>query len=65
MLNETQETQRRKPKPTPNGARKLGVLLFEFSRFWPTGYERGCDFVNELDAFLAVHNFLPAVGSAV
>src|SRR5215831_14545107 len=30
---------------------KVGVLLFEFSRFWQTDYEYGRDFVAVLDAF--------------
>jgi uncharacterized protein YecE (DUF72 family) len=32
---------------------KVGVLLFEFSRFWPADYEHGRDFVADLDGFLA------------
>ncbi len=31
---------------------KVGVLMFEFSRFWPSDYEHGRDFVADLDAFL-------------
>ena len=31
---------------------KVGVLLFEFSRFWPTDYAHGRDFVTDLDGFL-------------
>ncbi len=31
---------------------KLGVLMFEFSRFHTKDYEHGRDFVNDLDAFL-------------
>jgi uncharacterized protein YecE (DUF72 family) len=31
---------------------KVGVLMFEFSRFWPTDYAHGREFVAELDAFL-------------
>jgi uncharacterized protein YecE (DUF72 family) len=31
---------------------KVGVLMFEFSRFWPADYEQGRDFVGDLDAFL-------------
>src|ERR1035438_1641303 len=31
---------------------KVGVLMFEFSRFRPIDYEHGRDFANELDAFL-------------
>jgi uncharacterized protein YecE (DUF72 family) len=30
----------------------VGLLMFEFSRFWPTDYERGRDFVADLDKFL-------------
>ena len=32
---------------------KVGLLMFEFSRFWPTDYEHGRDFVADLDKFLA------------
>jgi uncharacterized protein YecE (DUF72 family) len=32
---------------------KMGVLLFEFSRFHPGDFERGSEFVERLDAFLA------------
>jgi len=31
---------------------KIGVLMFEFSRFWSTDYEHGRDFVSDLDTFL-------------
>ena len=31
---------------------KVGVLMFEFSRFWPSDYEHGRDFVADLDGFL-------------
>ena len=31
---------------------KIGLLMFEFSRFWPADYEHGRDFVAELDKFL-------------
>jgi len=31
---------------------KVGLLMFEFSRFWPSDYEHGRDFVADLDAFL-------------
>jgi uncharacterized protein YecE (DUF72 family) len=31
---------------------KMGVLMFEFSRFYPTDYEHGRDFVADLNAFL-------------
>lgn len=30
----------------------VGVLIFEFSRFWPSEYEHGRDFLTDLDAFL-------------
>ncbi len=30
----------------------IGLLMFEFSRFWPTDYAHGRDFVAELDRFL-------------
>lgn len=32
---------------------KIGVLMFEFSRFWPGDYEHGRDFVEALDQFFA------------
>ncbi len=31
---------------------KVGLLMFEFSRFWPTDYEHGRDFIADLDKFL-------------
>ena len=31
---------------------KLGVLMFEFSRFWPSDYRYGREFVADLDSFL-------------
>ena len=31
---------------------KIGVLLFEFSKFYPSDYELGRDFATDLDAFL-------------
>jgi len=30
----------------------VGLLMFEFSRFWPTDYEHGRDFIADLDKFL-------------
>ena len=30
----------------------VGLLMFEFSRFWPTDYEHGRDFLTDLDKFL-------------
>jgi uncharacterized protein YecE (DUF72 family) len=32
---------------------KVGVLMFEFSRFWPTDYEYGRDFVADLGHFFS------------
>jgi uncharacterized protein YecE (DUF72 family) len=31
---------------------KVGVLMFEFSRFWSSDYEHGRDFIRDLDGFL-------------
>jgi uncharacterized protein YecE (DUF72 family) len=31
---------------------KVGVVMFEFTRFWPSDYKCGRDFVSELDTFL-------------
>lgn len=31
---------------------KVGLLMFEFSRFWPADYQHGRDFVRDLDTFL-------------
>ena len=31
---------------------KIGILMFEFTKFWPSDYEHGRDFVADLDAFL-------------
>jgi uncharacterized protein YecE (DUF72 family) len=39
-------------RPCEDIREKIGVLVFEFSRFWPADYEHGRDFVAELDAFL-------------
>jgi hypothetical protein len=39
-------------EPCEEIRQKLGVLMFEFSRFWPSDYEHGRDFVADLDAFL-------------
>ena len=39
-------------KPCEAIRAKVGVLLFEFSRFWPADYEHGRDFVADLDGFL-------------
>lgn len=32
---------------------KVGILMFEFSRFWPSDYARGRDFIADLDRFLS------------
>ena len=39
-------------RPCEDIRSKIGVLLFEFSRFWPNDYEHGRDFVTDLDGFL-------------
>ena len=39
-------------KPCEKIRAKVGVLMFEFSRFWPSDYEHGRDFVSDLDQFL-------------
>jgi uncharacterized protein YecE (DUF72 family) len=39
-------------KPCEEIRDKVGVLMFEFSRFWPSDYEHGRDFVADLDGFL-------------
>src|SRR4029077_1092580 len=39
-------------KPCEEVRQKVGVLMFEFSRFYPTDYEHGRDFVADLDSFL-------------
>jgi uncharacterized protein YecE (DUF72 family) len=40
-------------KPCEEIRNKVGVLMFEFSRFWPSDYEHGRDFVSDLDGFLS------------
>ena len=40
-------------RPCEEIRQKVGVLMFEFSRFWPSDYEHGRDFVADLDTFLA------------
>jgi uncharacterized protein YecE (DUF72 family) len=40
-------------KPCENIREKIGVLIFEFSRFWPGDYELGRDFVADLDTFFS------------
>jgi uncharacterized protein YecE (DUF72 family) len=39
-------------KPCEQIRDKVGVLMFEFTRFWPSDYEHGRDFVSDLDGFL-------------
>ena len=39
-------------KPCETVLPNIGIIIFEFSRFWPTGYEHGRDFVRDLDTFL-------------
>jgi len=39
-------------KPCEEIREKVGVLMFEFSRFWPSDYEHGRDFVADLAGFL-------------
>jgi uncharacterized protein YecE (DUF72 family) len=39
-------------KPCEGIRDKVGVLMFEFSRFWPGDYEHGRNFVGDLDGFL-------------
>ena len=36
----------------PGGTPPIGLLRFEFSRFWPADYEHGRDFIADLDKFL-------------
>lgn len=40
-------------KPCEPFRRNVGLLMFEFSRFYPTDYQHGRDFVADLDKFLA------------
>lgn len=40
-------------KPCEPFRRHLGLLMFEFSRFYPADYQRGRDFLEALDTFLA------------
>jgi uncharacterized protein YecE (DUF72 family) len=39
-------------KPCELIREKVGVLMFEFSRFWPADYAHGRDFIADLDPFL-------------
>jgi uncharacterized protein YecE (DUF72 family) len=40
-------------RPCEPYQKQVGLLIFEFSRFWPADYAHGRDFVADLDAFLA------------
>ena len=40
-------------KPCESIRKNVGLLMFEFSRFYPSDYEHGRDFVADLDKFLA------------
>jgi uncharacterized protein YecE (DUF72 family) len=39
-------------KPCESIRSSVGLMMFEFSRFWPTDYEHGREFVADLDKFL-------------
>lgn len=39
-------------RPCESIRSNVGLLMFEFSRFWPTDYEHGRDFVADLEKFL-------------
>jgi uncharacterized protein YecE (DUF72 family) len=39
-------------RPIAPYQKQIGLLMFEFSRFWPADYAHGRDFVADLDAFL-------------
>jgi uncharacterized protein YecE (DUF72 family) len=39
-------------KPCESVRHVIGLLMFEFSRFWTTDYEHGRDFIADLDKFL-------------
>ncbi|MGH7870182.1 MAG: DUF72 domain-containing protein, partial [Candidatus Dormibacteraceae bacterium] len=39
-------------KPCEPVRHVIGLLMFEFSRFWQTDYEQGRDFIADLDKFL-------------
>jgi uncharacterized protein YecE (DUF72 family) len=39
-------------QPCASIRRRVGVLIFEFSRFFPTDYQHGREFVADLDSFL-------------
>src|SRR5258708_9937346 len=39
-------------RPCESVRQAIGLLMFEFSRFWPSDYEHGRDFIADLDKFL-------------
>jgi uncharacterized protein YecE (DUF72 family) len=39
-------------KPCETFRANIGLLMFEFSRFWPSDYEHGRDFITDIDKFL-------------
>jgi uncharacterized protein YecE (DUF72 family) len=39
-------------KPCESVRSSIGLLMFEFSRFWPSDYEHGRDFIADMDKFL-------------
>jgi uncharacterized protein YecE (DUF72 family) len=39
-------------QPCESIRKNVGLLMFEFSHFWPTDYEHGRDFIGDLDKFL-------------
>jgi uncharacterized protein YecE (DUF72 family) len=39
-------------QPCESVRSSVGLLIFEFSRFWPADYEHGRDFIADLDRFL-------------
>lgn len=39
-------------RPCESIRAKVGLLMFEFSRFWPADYQHGRDFLGDLDQFL-------------
>jgi uncharacterized protein YecE (DUF72 family) len=40
-------------EPCESIRKQVGLLMFEFSRFYPSDFERGRDFIDALDQFLA------------
>jgi uncharacterized protein YecE (DUF72 family) len=39
-------------RPCESIRNNIGLLIFEFSRFWPADYKHGRDFIGDLDKFL-------------